>query len=303
MIAGDTHPFSTAALHAPVSAILETDVGCVTEELTEEELLTFFVVRGVHATAVVAADGTLSGFVSLVDVQRNRDGTREDEPRVVLRGGGGYELGSGFHMQPTRTVADIMTRPAICIAASAQLTQAAALMAFEGVSRLPVVDAAGRVVGILSALDLLRWMDDRTATNPGVHAALAAASGPRVGVTDWSGAHEACCDGEVAILGMVKWKVLPLPSWLCAQMRPPCVSTMHFEMCRPSPNPRRSRLSWRKRSNTASSCSGGMPAPVSDTEKCASSPLASTVTTIVPWFGVYRTALLTRLASTCKMRP
>ena len=158
VIAAETHPFSTAALHAPVSAIIESDVGCVTEELTEEELLTFFVVRGVHAAPVVTADGVLTGFVSLVDVQRSRDGAREDEPRVVLRGGGGYALGPGFHMQPTRTVSDIMTRPPVYIEASAQLTQAAALMAFEGVARLPVVDGERRVVGVLSALDLLRWM-------------------------------------------------------------------------------------------------------------------------------------------------
>jgi len=157
-LVAETHPFSTAALHAPVSAIIESDAGCVTEELTEEELLTFFVVRGVHAAPVVTADGVLTGFVSLVDVQRSRDGAREDEPRVVLRGGGGYALGSGFHLQPARTVADIMTQPPIYIEASAQLTQAAARMAFEGVGRLPVVDGEHHVVGVLSALDLLRWM-------------------------------------------------------------------------------------------------------------------------------------------------
>jgi CBS-domain-containing membrane protein len=150
-------PFSAAALHAPVSAIMQTDVACVEEDLGEEELITFFVVRGVHAAPVVGKDACLCGFVSLVDVQR-RDGSEEAPPRVELRGGGGYALGRGFHSQPARTVADLMTKPAISLAASAQLTQAAALMAFEGVSRLPVVDEEQHVVGLLSALDLLRWM-------------------------------------------------------------------------------------------------------------------------------------------------
>jgi CBS-domain-containing membrane protein len=158
MIAAGESPFSTAALHAPVSAIIEADVGCVTEEMTEEELLTFFVARAVHAAPVLGAGGALSGFVSLVDVQRHRARAHDAEPRVELRGGGGYALGPGFHMQTGRTVADIMTSPAIFVDASAQLTQAAALMAFEGVSRLPVVNAERRVVGVLSALDLLRWM-------------------------------------------------------------------------------------------------------------------------------------------------
>jgi CBS-domain-containing membrane protein len=154
---GPELPFSAAALHAPVSAIMETDVACVQEDLSEEELINFFVVRGVHAAPVLGEGGVLSGFVSLVDVRR-RPGADEAAPRVELRGGGGYALGRGFHVQPARTVAEIMTRPAICLDASAQLTQAAALMAFEGVSRLPIVDAQQRVVGVLLALDLLRWM-------------------------------------------------------------------------------------------------------------------------------------------------
>ena len=40
--------------------------------LTEEELITFFVVRGVHAAPVVGKDALLCGFVSLVDVHRRR---------------------------------------------------------------------------------------------------------------------------------------------------------------------------------------------------------------------------------------
>lgn len=31
-------------------------------------------------------------------------------------------------------------------------------MAFEGVSRLSIIDGERRVVGVLSALDLLRWI-------------------------------------------------------------------------------------------------------------------------------------------------
>lgn len=152
-------PFSATALHAPVSTIMETDVACVKEDLSEEELITFFLVRGVHAAPVLGDGGMLRGFVSLVDVQQHRDDVEEAPLRVEVRGGGGYALGRGFHLQqPARTVADVMTRPAIHMEASAQLTHAAALMAFEGLSRLPIVDAGLRVVGLLSAVDLLRWI-------------------------------------------------------------------------------------------------------------------------------------------------
>jgi hypothetical protein len=30
--------------------------------------------------------------------------------------------------------------------------------------------------------------------------------------------------------GRVKWKVVPTPTWLSAQIRPPCASTIHCEM-------------------------------------------------------------------------
>ncbi len=43
----------------------------------------------------------------------------------------------------------------------ASLAQAAALMALEGVHRIPVVAADGKVVGIVSSLDLMRWMARR----------------------------------------------------------------------------------------------------------------------------------------------
>jgi CBS domain-containing protein len=154
-------PFSSAALHAPISAIMEPEVACVREDMSVEELPAFFLEHGLHDTPVVGEGSALVGFVSLSDLQERADrgDTEEMALRVDLRQGGGYTLGRGFHLQESaRTVADIMTCPAICLEASAPLGRAAALMAFEGVRRLPIVDAEQRVVGVLSALDLMRWV-------------------------------------------------------------------------------------------------------------------------------------------------
>ncbi len=54
------------------------------------------------------------------------------------------------------TVADFMTRRVITVAPDASLAEAAKLMLNHKISGLPVVDAAGRVVGIVSEHDLLR---------------------------------------------------------------------------------------------------------------------------------------------------
>jgi CBS domain-containing protein len=54
------------------------------------------------------------------------------------------------------TAADLMTRDVFCLPESLPLRDAARSLAARGVSGAPVVDAAGRCVGVLSAGDYLR---------------------------------------------------------------------------------------------------------------------------------------------------
>ena len=56
----------------------------------------------------------------------------------------------------TPTVADLMTRDPVVVRAEASLTEAAALMDRHHVHGLPVVDAEGALVGVLSQTDLNR---------------------------------------------------------------------------------------------------------------------------------------------------
>ena len=50
----------------------------------------------------------------------------------------------------------------MCLAFSlpetATLSRAAAVMAYEGVHQIPVVASDGKVVGIISSLDVMRWL-------------------------------------------------------------------------------------------------------------------------------------------------
>jgi CBS domain-containing protein len=55
-----------------------------------------------------------------------------------------------------RTAGDVMHFPALCVGLDATLAEAARLMHKRSVKRLPVVDAAGRLVGIVSRHDLLK---------------------------------------------------------------------------------------------------------------------------------------------------
>jgi predicted transcriptional regulator len=51
---------------------------------------------------------------------------------------------------------DVMTRPVICVRFDASVAEAARLMAQHGINGLPVLDASGKLVGIVTARDLLR---------------------------------------------------------------------------------------------------------------------------------------------------
>jgi CBS domain-containing protein len=54
------------------------------------------------------------------------------------------------------TVGSLMTRDPVCVGADASLVEVAELLEDYGISGLPVVDRAGRVVGVVSRTDLVR---------------------------------------------------------------------------------------------------------------------------------------------------
>ncbi len=56
--------------------------------------------------------------------------------------------------------ADIMTQNVITVTPNASLRYVAKLLARNGISGLPVVEDSGRVVGMVTETDLLRWHDD-----------------------------------------------------------------------------------------------------------------------------------------------
>jgi CBS domain-containing protein len=68
--------------------------------------------------------------------------------------------------RPGDRVCDRMNRPALTVSERASVAEAARLMAETGRPRLAAVDAAGRVVGLVSALDLVRGLLGLPAARP-----------------------------------------------------------------------------------------------------------------------------------------
>ena len=59
---------------------------------------------------------------------------------------------------PGHRVADVMTPVVFSLPDTFTLSGAAALMDQHGVQRIPVVSSQGRAIGMVSALDVIRWV-------------------------------------------------------------------------------------------------------------------------------------------------
>lgn len=140
----------------PVSAIMTADVLCVRADVSVDALVPLLLKHGVSGVPVVDASGKPVGVVSKTDLLRER---YENGDTLELRASDARDP-AGYHESSAGRwlVADVMASMTFSLPEDATVAQACALMAYEGVHRLPIVCAEGKVIGILSALDVLRWV-------------------------------------------------------------------------------------------------------------------------------------------------
>jgi len=148
--------------HVSVVSIMSGETVCVDPELSLEALLALFLDRGISGAPVVNEEGRPLGVVSKTDLLRHQQenaGLLELGP-FAPEGAETVQLEQGFHLEQIRVgkVKDVMTPVSFTLGENATVARAAALMAHEGVHRVPVIAASGRVVGLVSALDVARWV-------------------------------------------------------------------------------------------------------------------------------------------------
>jgi CBS domain-containing protein len=111
----------------------------------------------VSAFPVLEYDGTVIGVVSEADMLAKEaldvehHGLRELIAGIVRR--------RAFRKAAGVTAGDLMTSPAVTVGADDTVERAARLMYTHGLKRLPVVDADGRLTGIVSRTDVLAIFD------------------------------------------------------------------------------------------------------------------------------------------------
>jgi CBS domain-containing protein len=119
----------------------------------------------IGGTPVVDESGRPIGMISKTDLLRElRD--LSDAARAAWDPWEGEEAEAPRASLPvdalsSRTAIDAMTPIVYWLPEDASISQAAALMAYEHVHGIPVVNKAGKVSGLVTTLDVLRWFARR----------------------------------------------------------------------------------------------------------------------------------------------
>jgi CBS domain-containing protein len=144
-----------AHFHCPVRVheVMAADVATVKLNTPLPEVVDLLLARGVKAVPVLDADGRVAGIITGGDLLTRggldaRLSLQQSLPEEARREERGKLSG--------RTAADVMTAPVATIDQKAGLREAARLMIKKGLKRLPAVDEAGELVGIVSRADILR---------------------------------------------------------------------------------------------------------------------------------------------------
>jgi CBS domain-containing protein len=137
-----------------VRDVMTADVASVTPDTPLPQVLDLLLARGIKAVAVVEdrkAVGLITGgdllaragmvFRLSLQAELPQEMRGEEARRLALQG---------------KTARDVMSGPPVTVNIRATVPEAARLMAAHRLKRLPVVDDAGDLVGILSRIDILR---------------------------------------------------------------------------------------------------------------------------------------------------
>jgi CBS domain-containing protein len=140
-------------VNSAVKDVMTKSVAAVRETATFEEIIVAMRERRVSACPVVDRAGRVIGVVSEADLLLKEVGPEPfTGPGRSLRASG--RRGERAKAAGT-TAGELMSAPPITTSPDADVADAARLMYDRGVKRLPVVDDAGQLAGIVSRIDVL----------------------------------------------------------------------------------------------------------------------------------------------------
>ncbi|MGX1760315.1 CBS domain-containing protein [Streptomyces lydicus] len=139
--------------HTPhtVSDVMTQTVVAIGQETPFKEIVETMEQWKVSALPVLVGEGRVIGVVSEADLLPKEE-FRESEPNRSEQ----LRRPDDVRKAGALTAGELMSSPALTVHAGDTIAQAARTMAFRSVKRLPVVDNAGLLQGIVSRSDLLK---------------------------------------------------------------------------------------------------------------------------------------------------
>jgi CBS domain-containing protein len=145
-----------------VADVMSHDPIVVSPQTPLKEAIHILAERRISGLPVVDELGKLVGVISETDLMWRETGATPPpyfmilDSVIYLENPGRYE--QELHKALGQTVGEVMTSEAITIKPDKPLREAAKLMHDKNIRRLPVIDAAGLVIGMLTRGDIVRAM-------------------------------------------------------------------------------------------------------------------------------------------------
>ncbi len=133
----------TIADLVPVTEVMTRLVTCARRDLDSARVVELMVRNRIGCVPVVEEPGRPIGMITKLDVVEQ-----------VLAN----DHGESDNRLTPRTANELMMPLAITLGDRATVAHAAALMATEDVHHIPIVDVEGRLIGIVSTMDIVRWL-------------------------------------------------------------------------------------------------------------------------------------------------
>ena len=146
-----------------VSWVMSREVVSVRPDLLLTSLESLLITQDLSRVPVIDDAGTLLGIVSktdLVTLHMDQADAVDVPPARIPGRKGARQTIPGFHTDAENgeTVTDVMCQTVLTVGEQTTIARAAELMAVHRVHGLPVVAPNARVIGWISALDIVSWV-------------------------------------------------------------------------------------------------------------------------------------------------
>src|SRR5690242_11463085 len=136
-----------------VADVMTADAMSVDEQAPFKQIVDIMEAFGYNALPVVDSAGQVLGLVSSADLVPKIEFAGTDEQPHLFEG---RQHRAARDKATGTAAAELMTSPAVTVLPQTTLVEAAKIMESDGLKRLPVVDDAGRLTGMVTRSDLLK---------------------------------------------------------------------------------------------------------------------------------------------------